>query len=64
MSKYADLDDRILSILSATPIGYMALADRTGKPWRLIDGRLQALRKRGLIVPNRNNLTWEIAPKD
>ena len=72
---YTELDAAILACLAAGPKPFMILAekvrveseavaapDRFGKVhgWRVVDRRLQALRKAGKIVPHRTQ-GWRLA---
>lgn len=77
-ANYTPLDDEILRELAAGPLHFTPLSvrvarcseslaqpDRFGERcgWRLVDRRLQALRKRGLIVCDRKT-GWSLAPVD
>lgn len=70
MSKYAELDHKILQCIArridtfhrispaCRDLSY-ALADGTGaEPWRLVDRRMQALRKAGKIAYEKG--AWSI----
>lgn len=61
MSKYADLDGQILALLSDGPLNWNVINHRVNSHaqvmgnWRVVDGRLQALRRKGRITPGRLN---------
>lgn len=61
MSKYADLDEQILALLANGPLNWNVINHRVNAHaqvlgnWRVVDGRLQALRLKGRIAPERRN---------
>lgn len=75
--KYKDLDGAVLKSLSGTPLLFTPLVAQcatvsrllsqlpgeTAEPWRIVDRRLQALRKSDLIRYRRKPAGWVLVAK-
>jgi DNA-binding transcriptional ArsR family regulator len=69
MSKYADLDGQILSLLADGPMNWNIINHRVNSDslvlgnWRVVDRRIQSLRRAGLIVceRRRGESVWRLA---
>ncbi len=70
MSKYAEYDSRLLSLITDGCNTFDALArrladankqlDQSADRWRVTDRRLQALRRAGKIVFNHSRKSWHL----
>ena len=74
LNKYAQLDAKLLEIIKSGDGTFNAIAPRadvsaltapheteTAEGWRIVDRRLQALRKAGKIAFRRDTGRWEAA---
>jgi len=53
MNAYQDIDDKIISAVRGGKTTFTDILSHVGGEFRVIDRRLQALRKRGLLMYSR-----------